>query len=269
MCGCCVAGTVQYHAARGALLNLILLEPGEITADGAVTLSGGRAEHIIQVLRARPGDTVRLGVLDGGAGSGLITAVSDRRVVLHCELAAAIPPRPAVDLLMAVPRPKVMRRLWAQIAALGVGQIILTNASRVERHYFDTHVLSEASYRPLLIEGLQQARDTRVPTVCIRRQLKVLVEDELDALFTAGLRVTAHPGVGKPIIDTIRRGARQRVLIAIGPEGGWTPFELDLLAAHGFEAAGAGSRALRSDTACIAILALVHEALRAGSPSLE
>jgi 16S rRNA (uracil1498-N3)-methyltransferase len=223
----------------------------------------------MQVLKARPGDTVRLGVLDGGVGSGRVTASSDRSVDLQCELEAAIPPRPAVDLLMAVPRPKVMRRLWAQIAALGVGQIILTNASRVERNYFDTHVLSEACYRPLLIEGLQQARDTRVPEVSICRQLKVLMEDELDALFPTGLRVTAHPGVGKPLCDTVRARSSQRVMVAIGPEGGWTQFELDLFAAHGFRTVDAGPRALRSDTACVAILALVHDALRAGSTSVE
>ncbi len=220
-------------------------------------------------MRATAGDSVRVGVLDGSAGSGRVTAVRDRSVDLHCELEPTVPPRPAVDLLMAVPRPKVMRRLWAQIAAIGVGQIILTHASRVERNYFDTHVLGEACYRPLIVEGLQQARDTRVPRVSIRRQLKVLVEDELDTLFATGLRITAHPAVGKPLIDTIRERARQRVLVAIGPEGGWTRFELDLLAAHGFKTADAGPRALRSDTACIAILALVHEGLRAGSSSVE
>jgi len=81
---------------------------------------------------------------------------------MRCELEAEIPPRPRVDLLLAVPRPKVMRRLWAQIAALGVGQIVLTNAEKVERNYFDTHILTPETYRPLLIEGLQQARDTRL-----------------------------------------------------------------------------------------------------------
>jgi RsmE family RNA methyltransferase len=259
--------SVSWHP--GSLLNLILLEPGEMAVDGAVRLGGARAEHIIQVLKAMPGDTVRLGVIDGRMGAGRVIAIVDRRVELTCELETAIPPRPAVDLLMAVPRPKVMRRLWAQISALGVGRIILTNASRVERNYFDTHVLGEACYRPLLIEGLQQARDTHMPDVRIRRQLKVLVEDELDALFPKELRVTAHPGAGKPLIDTIRERSTRRVLVAVGPEGGWTPFELDLLAAHGFQIADVGPRALRSDTACIAILALAHEALRTGSPPLE
>src|SRR5688500_19330680 len=100
--------------------------------------------------------------------------------MLHCAFEAAPAPRPPVDLLLALPRPKVMRRLWAQLAALGVGRILLTNAARVERNYFDTHVLTSDCYRPLLVEGLQQARDTRLPVVSIHRQLKILVEDHLD-----------------------------------------------------------------------------------------
>src|SRR5580765_1564013 len=110
-----------------------------------------------------------------------------------------------------------MRRLWAQVAALGVGQIILTNAARVERHYFDTHVLSEACYRPLLIEGLQQARDTRLPVVSIHRQFRPLVEDQLDQLSDADVRLVAHPGAARSIATVLRDVPPARVLIAIGP----------------------------------------------------
>jgi len=99
-----------------------------------------------------------------------------------------------------------MRRLWAQIASLGAGRIILTNAERVERHYFDTHVLTPECYRPLLIEGLQQARDTRRPDVSIHKQFKVLIEDELDALFPSGLRLVAHPAAGTPASTVVRHG---------------------------------------------------------------
>src|SRR4029078_8721247 len=116
------------------------------------------------------------------------------RFRLRCALEPDAPARPRVDLLLAMPRPKVMKRLWAQLAALGVGQIILTNAERVERNYFDTHVLAAESYRPLLVEGLQAARDTRLPAVSIHRQLKVLVEDRLDGLLAGGLRLLADPG---------------------------------------------------------------------------
>lgn len=134
-------------------MNLILCESPEARTDGTITLTGARAAHVRGVLRARPGDTVRIGLVDGPTGHGEVLALDDESVVLRCELDAPVPTPPAVDLLLALPRPKVLRRLWAQFAALGVGQIILTNASRVERHYFDTHVLEESTYRPLLIEG--------------------------------------------------------------------------------------------------------------------
>jgi RsmE family RNA methyltransferase len=159
-----------------------------------------------------------------------------------------------------VPRPKVMRRLWAQIAALGVGRIILTNAEKVERNYFDTHVLAAETYRPLLIEGLQQARDTRLPLVSIHRQFKVLVEDHLDDLFGVGLRIAADPSAARSVGDVISASQQERTLLAVGPEGGWNRFELELLAAHGFQSAAIGPRTLRTDTACIALLALAHSA---------
>ena len=117
----------------------------------------------------------------------------------------------AVDLLLALPRPKVMRRLWAQIAAMGVGQIILTNAERVERNYFDTHVLTPECYRPLLVEGLQQARDTRLPRVSIHRQFKVLVEDELDRPVPGRTAPGRRPGRDAPATSAAReRAARTR-----------------------------------------------------------
>jgi 16S rRNA (uracil1498-N3)-methyltransferase len=244
-------------------VNLILLEPDEINAAGDVALAGARARHLLEVLRVEPGHQVRVGVVDGPRGTATVQLNGDETVALRCELEAEIPPRPRVDLLLAVPRPKVLRRLWAQIAALGVGQIILTNAEKVERNYFDTHILAPETYRPLLIEGLQQSRDTRVPLVSIHRQFKVLVEDQLDVLFGGGLRVVADPSAATPLTEVVRSSTAERMLLAIGPEGGWNAFELGLLHAHGFQPAGMGPRTLRTDTACVALLALAH-ATRSG-----
>ena len=223
-------------------------------------LSGPRAAHLLNVLHVSPGHQVRVGVLDGARGTATVQSIGDGTVALRCVLEPEIPARPAVDLLLAVPRPKVMRRLWAQIAALGVGRIILTNAEKVERNYFDAHVLSPDTYRPLLIEGLQQARDTRVPVVSIHRQFRPLVENQLDLLFGAGLRVVADPSATSPVSDVVRTSNEERLLLAIGPEGGWNAFELGLLSAHGFQPAGMGARTLRTDTACVALLALAHGA---------
>ena len=241
-------------------MNLIVLEPGEVTDSGDVSLGGARADHVLDVLKALPRSRVRVGVLDGPRGVGTVQSIAGRTVELRCVFEPVVPPLPRVDLLLALPRPKVMRRLWAQIAALGVGQVILTNAERVERNYFDTHVLTPACYRPLLIEGLQQARDTRLPKVSIHRQFKVLIEDQLDGLFPDGRRLVADPAAQKPASALVRQSFDERVLLAIGPEGGWNAFETSLLGAHGFQPVGMGPRTLRTDTACIALLALVHAA---------
>ena len=241
-------------------MNLILLDERDRVDASSVTLTDARAAHLLKVLRVTAGQTIRVGLIDGPLGTATIEAAGDGRVTMRCVFEAETPARPHVDLLLALPRPKVMRRLWAQLAALGVGQIMLTNASRVERDYFDTHILSEASYQPLLVEGLQQARDTRVPQVSIHRQFRVLVEDHLDTLFPSGVRLVADPSGTSTIPDALA-GRHERVLLAIGPEGGWNDFEVRLLETHGFTRVGLGPRTLRVDTACIALLSHAHSSL--------
>lgn len=245
-------------------MNLVILEPAEVAADGTTTLADARAAHLLQVLKVSAGQAIRVGLLDGPLGTGTVTHASTGRVALACVFETVVPPRPDVDLLLALPRPKVMKRLWAQLAALGVGRIVLTNAQRVERDYFDTHVLAATCYRPLLVEGLQQACDTRLPLVSIHRRFRVLVEDELDGLTDAGVRLIADPGVQTSVRSAV--GPRtDRVLMAVGPEGGWNAFERALLEARGFIAVGMGPRTLRTDTACLALVTLAHEAIAAGA----
>jgi RsmE family RNA methyltransferase len=249
-------------------VNLILLEPGEVGPGGDVSLFDGRATHLLTVLGAAPGDRVRVGLVDGPRGSATVRSAAAGSVTLSCAFEQDLPERPNVDVLLALPRPKVMRRLWAQLSASGVGRIVLTNAERVERDYFDARILTSVCYRPLLLEGLQQARDTRLPAVSIHKRFRVLVEDELDALFeTGGLRLVADPSARQSVAAAVAEHGRvrpvERSLIAIGPEGGWNAFEIALLEAHGFQRVGMGPRTLRTDTACIALLAILHAALSA------
>jgi RsmE family RNA methyltransferase len=243
-------------------VNLLLVEASEVEPNRAVRVADRRARHLLRVLRVTPGQYVRVGIVDGPLGQGIVERTSDDAVELRCTFDEAMPSRPPVDLLLALPRPKVLQRLWAQLAALGVGHIALTNAEKVERDYFDTHVVTPETYRPLLIEGLQQARDTRVPTVSLHKRFRVVVEDELDAQFGRGIRLVAHPNAPHGVAHQVSATHATRALLAVGPEGGWNAFERELLRSRGFLEAGMGPRTLRSDTAAVALLALVHDALR-------
>lgn len=241
-------------------MNLILIHPHEPDSAGLVRLDGARAGHILKVLRATPGKPLKIGLLNGPLGCGTVESTGGETVVLRCEFEGQAPVRPAVDLLLALPRPKVMKRLWAQLAALGAGRIILTNAEKVERFYFDSHVLDPDFYTARLIEGLQQAGDTLLPEVQIVKQLKPFLDEE--TFTAAGEKIIADPSGEKNIFQCLEGNKPQRCCLAVGPEGGWTPYELEMFAAHGFQVFNAGARILRSDTACVALLSLVSEIQR-------
>lgn len=236
-------------------MNLILLQPKDFRDDGLAVFSDDRARHIRKVLKAESGEVLRVGMLNGSLGKGTVLAVDAQVVCLECVFDSEPPPTPRVDLLLAMPRPKVMKRLWAQLAAIGVGRIVIFNADKVERYYFDTHVLEPDFYNARLIEGLQQARCTHLPEVLVRQRFKPFVEDELDSLFPSHMKLLADPMGKKRVADFDL--SDDRVLLAIGPEGGWTPYELEMLQEHGFKLFGMGNRILRTDTACVGLLSLI------------
>lgn len=225
-------------------MNLLLLREADFREDGTVRLTGRRLVHAREVLRAAAGDTVRIGRLGGLVGVGEVLRLDDSQLVLRPELTEAPPPRAGVDLLLAVPRPKALRKLLPAAASLGVDRIVLINAARVEKSYFDSGVLSPESIEDLLILGLEQARDTTLPEVLVRDRFRPFVEDELDSLWPQTSRLVAHPGAAAPPARTA-----DRVVLAIGPDGGWVQFELNLLQAHGFTVFGLGPRTLRVEVA--------------------
>ncbi len=235
-------------------MNRILFGAEEVLADGTVVLSDGRAEHIRQVLGAQAGRSVKTGFLNGLAGTSLIVEMDGERVRLQPEhtLPAA---EPWFDLLLAAPRPKVLKRLWPQLAALGVGRVVVVNAFKVEKCYFSSQWLDPAHFRPLLIEGLMQAGLTRVPEVLVRPRFKPFVEDELESLFPGALRLLAHPGAQRSFFEPA--DFHSRPLLAVGPEGGWTEYELKTLHAFGFRLFSLGERILRTDTACVALISVL------------
>lgn len=242
-------------------MNWILIETHELDAAGEVSLADERARHALAWLRAEPGRRLRIGLLDGPLGEGEVLACADGVVRLRCHWGAPPVPAPDVTLLLAPPRPKTQRRLWSALACLGVRRIVLLNAARVERSYFDAHGLIPAEARRHLLEGLAQAGDTRLPAIEIRSRFKPFVEDELDALAGAGARWLGDAGRGPHPLDTpTPSGAR--VTLAVGPEGGWTEYERDALLARGFSPVSLGPRVLRSDVAAVALVTCAQAVLR-------
>ena len=238
-------------------MNVILIDPEEIGADDRVVLQDRRSDHIIKVLRSQCGDRVRIGIINGPLGSGRIIEIAPGentgRVVLAISTVESVPEQPKIDLILALPRPIMLKKILAQAASMGVARIFLVNANRVEKSFFNASLLAETNYRSYLLQGLEQAVATRVPEVSIHKRFRPFVEDVLPGIIDDySQNIVAHPGA--PPLHRMDR-TRGRVLLAVGPEGGWLEYEIDKFRERGFSAIGMGERILRVDTAVVSLLA--------------
>lgn len=232
-------------------MNLLLLEPSEIDALGQARLRGRRAEHARQVLKIAALDELRVGVRGGLVGKGTVVASDPAELVLTVTLDSPPPARPGIDVVLAMPRPKALNRVIPALASFGVDRIVLLNAARVEKSYFDSTILAHESLRELCDLGLEQSKDTVAPSITIKPRFKPFVEDELDTFAAGTERFLLHPTGATP---AKARPVGERLCLAIGPDGGWVPFELDLLGKAGFESLTLGARTLRVEVAVPVIL---------------
>ncbi len=233
-------------------MNRILFEADELSADGLATFGGVRAEHVLGVLHGEVGQTLKTGVVDGLAGTGVIERIDGGEVTVRCVHDTPTPP-PWLDLVLAPPRPRALKRLLPQLAALGVGRIVLVGAEKVEKAFWGAQLLREEVHRPLLVEGLMQCGATTLPTIERQRSFLRWMEGEFETQFAGSPRLVAHPAETACIPPMPAAG--RRPVLAIGPEGGWTDRELSLLESHGFRRCSLGPRILRTDTAAIALIA--------------
>lgn len=246
-------------------MNRILFERSEIV-DGVATFGGVRAEHVLNVLHGEVGQMLKTGEVDGLIGTSVISAIEagpEPTVTVRCTHDDASL-RPWVNLILAPPRPRAMKRLLPQLATLGVGKIILVGAKKVEKDFWGATLLKPENYRPLLIDGLMQAGTSISPTVELRRNFRKFIREELDTLLPSSARIVAHPyGAEERTLPLASSG--ESLTLAIGPEGGWTDEEVALLEEHRFTRYSLGPRILRTDTATVALLAQLMRPF--GTPS--
>ncbi len=232
-------------------MNLLLLDAADFVADNRVLLRDRRLTHLQQVHRAEAGEQLRVGRVGGNMGSGQLLRLDAHEVELQVSFDQPPPAKLPVTLLLALPRPKMLRRVLQTVAAMGVPRLVLLNSYRVEKSFWQTPFLEPAAIHEQLILGLEQARDTVLPEIIIEKRFKPFVEDRLPQLAADTLGLVGHPGD----FPHCPRAVTQPVTLAIGPEGGWIPYEVDKLAAAGLRPVQLGERILRVETAVSALLA--------------
>lgn len=240
---------------RKKYMNIILVAEHEIVQK-RILLTDRRAEHIVKILGSQPGDEVRIGIINGKMGKARI--VDSKRkfpfaVELEGECASSPPAKNPVDLLLALPRPIMLRRILSQIASLGVERLHVVNAARVEKSFWDAALLDRCEYEEHLLHGLEQAVDTVLPEVFLHRRFKPFMEDYFPAIsWQYSNLLYAHPAGGSRLGELLGPGDG-RSLVAIGPEGGWVDYETGRLEEYGFAGFSLGPRILKVDTAVVNI----------------
>ncbi|MDY7219298.1 16S rRNA (uracil(1498)-N(3))-methyltransferase [Denitrificimonas sp. JX-1] len=232
-------------------MNQLLVSPTDFIATDRVRISDRRLQHLNQIHKASVGQSLRAGCLNGLQGEATILAIDQQAAELQLNLHSQPPAKLPLTLILALPRPKMLRRTLQTIASMGVNTLVLINSYRVEKSFWQTPFLQPDAINAELILGLEQARDTVLPEVILAKRFKPFVEDELPALAVNTRGIIAHPGD----YPECPRALTEPVTLAIGPEGGWIPYEVDLLAQAGLQPVQIGERILRVETAVPALLA--------------
>jgi RsmE family RNA methyltransferase len=231
-------------------LNLLLFNDSDRVAPDRIVLRDRRLQHLLQVHRASSGDTLRVGEIDGLMGDGEILDINDEVAILAITLHQPPPAKLPLRLVLALPRPKMLRRILRSVAEFGVAELHLINSFRVEKSYWQSPVLGVGSMREYLLQGLEQSRDTGIPMVRCHRRFKPFVEDFLPGLVEERRALLAHPGQHPPC----PRDVAGETLLVIGPEGGFIPYEVEKLQQGGCEVVSLGPRILRVENAVSSVL---------------
>ena len=243
-------------------MNLLILTESDSIDKNNYIIKDHRADHVKNILSLKVGDSLEVGLLNGPIGKAIIKSIDVDKIILECEFQKEIKIiSPVIDLICALPRPQTLKKVLFTSASMGIRRIHLIRSNRVEKSYFHSPLLKPENYERFLIEGLSQGKLTHMPEVHIHHYFKKYFQDILSDFEkkenSESLRLLPSLDT-KKILNDIYNKLSNRILLAIGPEGGWVPFEIELMKDLGFMEFRLGSWVLRVETALAAVLSQIE-----------
>ena len=224
-------------------MNIVLLDARQTQAEIWTISAKRQIEHLKNHLDIQIGDRLKVGIREGKRYLTEIVDITDQSIQIKPLQEELVPAKLPVTLIVAMPRPKVLRRLIMDSVTLGVEKIIIIHSYRVDKSYWQTPFLQHIDQYVTL--GLEQAGDTFAPKVEIYKRFKPFVEDVLPHLIAVNNPAfVAHPYAEQKMPHAIEHACS----IVIGPEGGFIDYEIDLLVKNGCQAVSLGNRIIRTET---------------------
>ena len=238
-------------------MNLIILKQQDFVTETQAKLSDRRFEHLVNVQKVKINDILRAGLFNGDMGTARVVKADAHEIILETQLDTPAPAGLPVTLILALPRPKMLRRILQTTATMGVKQLHLINSYRVEKSFWQSPWLEPEAIEEQLLLGLEQGVDTVMPDVTLHKRFKPFVEDILPGISANTHGLVAHPGEHEAC--PVNLCPSKTVTLAIGPEGGFIPYEVEKLSEAGLLPVSLGNRILRVETAVpVLISSLFH-----------
>lgn len=243
--------------------------PENWNADPLV-LRESELHHARDVLRLEPGERV---VVFNGRGHEItaeITNVTRKEIQMRKLHEARMPPlRCEITLAQAIPKGKNMDLIVQKAVELGAAKIAPIISDRAIVHLQDKEALQkQAKWQQVAVEAAKQCGQNWLPTVQIPRKLS----DFFDGVAPSQLRLigslqsdAAHLKTVLAEYESEHESRPTSVLMCIGPEGDFTPAELNLARSHGCRPITLGPIILRVETAAIYCLSVLSYELLAES----
>lgn len=218
-----------------------------------VRISGPEANHLCNVMRKTAGDEVV--IFDGGGDDYRAAIVSAKKNLIELEISEIIPgiSGPRVEITIAVSLPKGDRQKWMleKLTELGCERLIPLETVRGVAKA-DPGVVARLERQ--VVEAMKQCGRSRIMKIENAMSLKNL-DSWLEKDEQNFLKLTAHPGAEFSLNETLIKREPERVIFAVGPEGGFASEELDFLDSNGWNRVALGPYILRIETAAIAACA--------------
>jgi 16S rRNA (uracil1498-N3)-methyltransferase len=234
--------------------------PDAVVSEKSVTLEARESHHLVRVFRARPGDDVEL--LDGAGKRylGKIEKADARAAVVALDTVEEVPlPSVKMTLLQSMPKGKAMDLILRMATEIGVSVIQPVYTDQSEIHLNGERMQAKVEkWRGGMVEACKQCGLVRLPKLYPPLSLNTWLEANTDS---DALKIVASLEAGsRPLMQTLRQAELpQEIIVAVGPEGDFTPAEYEAMRGAGFQPVRLGTNILRAETASAYMLSVIDQ----------
>ena len=228
-------------------MNIFLVRNQELISLNTAVVSLERLEEALNIKQLKVGHEIEMGLEESGLGRAKITAINGLTAKLNFTIHSRAAPQRDIHVMMAIPRPQMLKRVFETTATLGIRKLVLLLSDNSQKSYAQSKRVSHEFAVKCYERGMQQGTLTSWPEFEIYPNLDgFLCEKDRFSMYSQ--KLVAEPRANCKLLDFREMVGNGIVLLGIGPEAGWSEREMNLLGKQGFNSFSLGSHIMRVET---------------------